>query len=147
MEGEAGKNIWLHQVYYMSASFLGRLISSVSIPQMQRPPKLLDFCMTEWVEMICEHICIRHLCQAPSWSWFMLYPKGTSCRFTVCPKADALFPIVSAASIVAKVTRDREIRDLARVADSNEKTSLPLGSGYPSGIWADTIGYMANPLR
>lgn len=25
------------------------------------------------------------------------------CRFTVCPKADAIYPIVSAASIVAKV--------------------------------------------
>ena len=49
--------------------------------------------------------------------------------FTVCPKADALYPIVSAASIIAKVTRDREVGALAAAA------GLPLGSGYPSGGW------------
>ncbi len=42
-------------------------------------------------------------------------------QFTVCPKADALYPIVSAASIVAKVKRDRVIDGLAGV----------VGSGYP----------------
>ena len=41
-------------------------------------------------------------------------------------KADDLFPIVSAASILAKVRRDRCVREI-------EKTiGLPLGSGYPS---------------
>ena len=45
-------------------------------------------------------------------------------KFTVCPKADAIYPIVSAASIAAKVSRDRVIDSIS----NGEKR----GSGYPS---------------
>ena len=41
-------------------------------------------------------------------------------------KADARYPVVSAASIIAKVTRDEEI---ARIEESED---IRLGSGYPS---------------
>lgn len=41
-------------------------------------------------------------------------------------KADDLFPIVSAASILAKVRRDRCVREIEK------EIGLPLGSGYPS---------------
>lgn len=41
-------------------------------------------------------------------------------------KADLKYVIVSAASIVAKVTRDREIKKI------QEKIKEPIGSGYPS---------------
>jgi ribonuclease HII len=41
-------------------------------------------------------------------------------------KADSKYPVVSAASIIAKVTRDREIALLEK------KLKIPLGSGYPS---------------
>ncbi len=41
-------------------------------------------------------------------------------------KSDDLFPIVSAASILAKVRRDRCVREIEK------KIGLPLGSGYPS---------------
>ncbi|GAA5969937.1 hypothetical protein JCM21900_004452 [Sporobolomyces salmonicolor] len=55
--------------------------------------------------------------------------------FTVTSKADALFPIVSAASIVAKVTRDRVLEQWRFVegeeVEKNE-AARRFGSGYPS---------------
>ena len=41
-------------------------------------------------------------------------------------KADSIYPVVSAASIIAKVTRDREIEKI------KQKIKLDIGSGYPS---------------
>ena len=44
-------------------------------------------------------------------------------KVTVTKKADSLFPIVSAASICAKVTRDEHVKKIP--------TGTPIGSGYP----------------
>ncbi len=45
-------------------------------------------------------------------------------------RADEQYPVVSAASILAKTTRDAEIK---KIADELEKKlNLPLGSGYPA---------------
>ena len=45
-------------------------------------------------------------------------------------KADDFYPIVSAASIIAKTKRDEEIRKIA--IELEEKLNIPLGSGYPA---------------
>jgi ribonuclease HII len=45
-------------------------------------------------------------------------------------KADERYPIVGAASILAKVTRDEAVRHIAR--ELEPKLHLPLGSGYPA---------------
>jgi ribonuclease H2 subunit A len=52
-------------------------------------------------------------------------------NFTVRPKADALFPCVSAASIMAKVARDRLVSGYEQ-QEPGRKTDVPLGSGYPA---------------
>jgi ribonuclease HII len=45
-------------------------------------------------------------------------------------KADDIYPVVSAASILAKTTRDFEIKQIANTLEP--KLKKPLGSGYPS---------------
>jgi len=51
-------------------------------------------------------------------------------QFTVTSKADALFPIVSAASIMAKTTRDREIAGFV-FEEKGLEANTEFGSGYP----------------
>ena len=53
--------------------------------------------------------------------------------------ADELFPIVSAASIVAKVRRDAEVKKI------ETEIGRPIGSGYPSD--QETIGFLETWLR
>jgi ribonuclease HII len=55
-------------------------------------------------------------------------PKGT--RVVSEHRADFTYPIVGAASIIAKVERDKAIAKLARRLE--RKVNLPMGSGYAS---------------
>lgn len=45
-------------------------------------------------------------------------------------KADDIYPIVSAASIIAKTERDEQVANIAKVLE--KKIGIPLGSGYPA---------------
>ena len=45
-------------------------------------------------------------------------------------KADSIYPIVSAASILAKTRRDQEVQKIEQNLEN--KLNLPLGSGYPA---------------
>jgi len=45
-------------------------------------------------------------------------------------KADEKYPVVSAASIIAKTRRDEEVKIIAQQLEN--KLNLPLGSGYPA---------------
>ncbi len=54
-------------------------------------------------------------------------PKGTKAAKIIAEhKADSKYPVVSAASIIAKVTRDMEIEKLKK------ELKVDIGSGYPS---------------
>ncbi|KAJ6800864.1 putative ribonuclease H2 subunit A [Iris pallida] len=51
-------------------------------------------------------------------------------KFVVAKKADSLYPVVSGASIVAKVTRDRALRNWV-MDETVENMHRNFGSGYP----------------
>ncbi|XP_047156867.1 ribonuclease H2 subunit A [Vigna umbellata] len=53
-----------------------------------------------------------------------------SIKFVVAKKADSLYPVVSGASIVAKVTRDRALREWV-LDETAENMQRDFGSGYP----------------
>lgn len=51
-------------------------------------------------------------------------------KVIIAERADSTYPLVSAASIIAKVLRDRTVK----AWESSDKYKLPFGCGYPSGI-------------
>jgi len=59
-------------------------------------------------------------------------PFHAKLKITVAKKADALYPIVSAASIIAKVTRDA-ILGSWQFPEADHLFSSDFGSGYPGG--------------
>ena len=68
-------------------------------------------------------------------------------------KADSIYPIVSAASILAKTRRDQEIAKIAK--ELERKLDKPLGSGYPAdpvtkdflSTWLDRYGDLPPYVR
>lgn len=68
-------------------------------------------------------------------------------------KADDIYPIVGAASILAKTKRDEEVQMIAR--ELKKKLNMPLGSGYPADPvtqkflrkWVKTFGKLPPHTR
>jgi ribonuclease HII len=58
--------------------------------------------------------------------------KGLTFKPTIISKhkADDIYPVVSAASILAKTRRDEEVEKIAQ--ELEKRLNLPLGSGYPA---------------
>lgn len=61
-------------------------------------------------------------------------------KITVAKKADAIYPIVSAASICAKVSRDRALK-VWTFQEGVEATPDDFGSGYPNGNCFRNMSY------
>ncbi|KAM0682576.1 Ribonuclease H2 subunit A [Mitosporidium daphniae] len=76
-----------------------------------------------------------------------LSSKFPKIKFTVSPKADSLYPMVSAASILAKVFRDvcLENWDFASNAKTDRFQNKKFGSGYPGD--PVTIGWLNNNIQ
>jgi len=68
-------------------------------------------------------------------------------------KADEIYPIVGAASILAKTTRDENVKKLAQ--NLQKKLNIPLGSGYPADpvtkkflrVWVENYGELPPNVR
>jgi ribonuclease HII len=68
-------------------------------------------------------------------------------------KADSIYPIVGAASILAKTIRDEEIFKISKILQ--KKLNIPMGSGYPSdpvttnflNSWFKTYGFFPPYVR
>lgn len=68
-------------------------------------------------------------------------------------KADEIYPIVGAASILAKTTRDENVKKIEQ--NLQKKLNLPLGSGYPADPitkkflkgWLETYGELPPQVR
>lgn len=76
-------------------------------------------------------------CPSPNIKAYIAYLKQklkVECEIVAEHKADAKYPIVSAASILAKVSRDREIVKI------QQRFDVPMGSGYPAD--ARTVEFM-----
>ncbi|DBA66720.1 TPA: hypothetical protein ACH3X2_001870 [Trebouxia sp. C0005] len=89
--------------------------------------KLLNDVMQMGVNL--QEVFVDTVGDAAKWQ-ARLESKYPGVRFIVCPKADAIYPIVSAASIVAKVTRDRGLRDFV-IQEEAIAGGQEYGSGYP----------------
>lgn len=63
--------------------------------------------------------------------------KFPDLKFTVSKKADSIYPIVSVASVIAKVTRDMHLKELNKIF---LREDINLGSGYPSD--PNTVKYL-----
>lgn len=80
-------------------------------------------------------IRISLLSQKPIWiQGLKRRIKGKAIRVVAEHKADSRYPVVSAASIIAKVVRDREIDKIS------DALGMEIGSGYPSDKY--TIGVL-----
>lgn len=107
---------------YISNMMLRRVKVSLNVISMDSAEKLVQGLLDKGIKVI--NVYVDTVGKPESYE-ARLKSRFRGINFTVRAKADSLFPVVSAASIVAKVTRDRIVNGY--IQELGE-----IGSGYPS---------------
>lgn len=107
---------------YISNLMLGRIKVSLNVISMESAEKLIQGLLNKGMKI--RNVFVDTVGKPESYQ-ARLENRFTGIEFKVTAKADSLFPIVSAASIVAKVTRDKIVNGYIEQIGE-------IGSGYPS---------------
>ena len=81
--------------------------------------------------VMVDHVYVDTLGKAETYKK-QLSDRFPGYSFTVCSKADSIYPVVGAASIFAKVTRDYNLENW-KPQGSSLSFDRNFGSGYPGG--------------
>ena len=103
-------------------------VSALDLNQMMKKMSLNDIeakAMAELIKKLDEADVMIDMPDRYSWTFRRRMERFGVKRFEAEHKADENYPIVAAASICAKVTRDRKIEEI-------KKATMDFGSGYPS---------------
>ncbi len=130
------------------------IASAEDIDRMRKEISLNEMELNMFREAVSRHWCDTVYADCPDvneegFGMRMRAGTGTDVEIIAKHKADDTYPVVSAASIVAKVTRDRMMEDIRSEFGTN------IGSGYPSDHytmdfireWIETNGSAPRHVR
>jgi ribonuclease H2 subunit A len=120
---------------YISNMMLGRVKVSLNVISMESAETLIRRLLTKGTRIT--NVYVDTVGTAESYQ-SRLSSRFPGIEFKVTPKADSLFPVVSAASIVAKVTRDQ-------IVESYKDFIGDVGSGYPAD--PNTQNWLKNSMH
>ncbi|MFW9903078.1 MAG: hypothetical protein ACFFFH_01985 [Candidatus Thorarchaeota archaeon] len=100
----------------------------ITIDSISKPQYLIKH-LTRYLKRLESSIIINiGLMESKTGNLIIKQPNGSIKRIIVSEKADRIFPIVSAASCVAKYIRDKRLREIENIWGL---PPLTLGTGYP----------------
>lgn len=125
---------WITEVIspnVISNSMLSRSKVSLNEVSMNSAINLIKICIDKGVNI--EHIYVDTVGKPEKYQTYLksLFPQY---KITVAKKADSTYPIVSAASICAKVTRDHALQ-VWKFPEGIDVKQEQFGSGYPGGYF------------
>jgi ribonuclease HII len=118
---------------YLEIRNIGKIVNDLSSEEITidsiSKPKYLIKHLTGYLKRLEKNLTINiELMESKTGSFLIKQPDNNIKRVKVAEKADRKFPVVSAASCVAKYIRDKHLRE---IEDKWGFPPLSLGQGYP----------------